>query len=176
MFAVSGLALTCGCTAEGMDEPAESTSTRAEVAAANAAVESIVDGDTIDVVIGGRRERVRLIGIDTPEIAHPAIGDRAANGAECFGDAAAAFTGQLLPAGTPVRLTRDVVARDDYGRLLAYVFRASDGVLINYELARQGFAQPLTIAPNTLFASRIVEATRQAESVEAGLWGACGGR
>jgi micrococcal nuclease len=75
-----------------------------------------------------------------------------------------------------VRLARDVVARDDYGRLLAYVFRASDGVLINYELARQGYAQPLTIAPNTRFASRILDATRQAESDEAGLWGACRGR
>jgi micrococcal nuclease len=175
-LAVCGLALTCGCGGQIAGDVADSTSTGADGTAANAAVESIVDGDTIDVAIGGRSERVRLIGIDTPEIAHPASGGRAANAAECFGEEAAGFTEQLLPVGTPVRLARDVVARDDYGRLLAYVFRASDGVLINYELARQGYAQPLTIAPNTRFASRILDATRQAESDEAGLWGACRGR
>lgn len=142
----------------------------------NASVEALVDGDTIDVSVAGRTERVRLIGIDTPEIAHAAAGGRPATPAECFGDEATAYTEQLLPTGTSVRLMRDVVARDDYGRLLAYVFRASDGVLVNYELARHGYAQPLTIEPNTRFATQIVEAVRQAEADEAGLWGACRGR
>jgi micrococcal nuclease len=170
------LSLAPGCTADPPPPPLASASTRPGALSPNASVESVVDGDTIDVAVGSRTERVRLIGIDTPEIAHPSGAGRAATLAECFGDAAAAYTKQLLPAGTPVRLARDVVARDDYGRLLAYVFRASDGVLINYELARQGYAQALTIAPNARFAARIVEATRLAETDGAGLWGACRGR
>lgn len=140
---------------------------------ANATVEWIVDGDTIDVVVDGRQERVRLIGIDTPEVAHAASGARPAQAAECFGSEAQRFTSGLIPAGTPVRLERDVVARDDFGRLLAYVYRAADGILVNYELARQGYAQPLTIPPNVAFREQIVEAARRAEADQAGLWAAC---
>jgi micrococcal nuclease len=140
---------------------------------ANATVEWIVDGDTIDVVVDGEQERVRLIGIDTPETAHAASGDRPAQDAECFGGEAQRFTTQLIPVGTPVRLERDVVARDDFGRLLAYVYRAADGILVNYELARQGYAQPLTIPPNVAFRDQIVEAARRAEADQAGLWAAC---
>jgi endonuclease YncB( thermonuclease family) len=75
-------------------------------------VELVVDGDTVDIVIGGREERVRLIGLDTPET-HVDNGPP-----ECYGPEAAAFTASLLPVGTAVRLERDVVGRDDYGRLL----------------------------------------------------------
>ena len=132
-------------------------------AGANAVVTAIVDGDTIDVDVGDREERVRLIGIDTPEIAHPAFGDRPPNDAECFGDEAQRYTGELLAVGSGVRLERDVVARDDYGRLLAYVYRAADGAFVNYEIVRHGFAQPLTIAPNTTFAELFVDAARSAE-------------
>jgi micrococcal nuclease len=73
-----------------------------------------------------------------------------------------------------VRLERDVVARDDYGRLLGYVYRASDDVFVNYEIVRHGFAQPLTIAPNTTFAELFVDAARAAEGDDVGLWAACG--
>lgn len=140
---------------------------------ANATVERIVDGDTIDVVIDGREERVRLTGIDTPEIAHEASGDRPGNPAECFADEAHAFTASMLPIGTAVRLERDVVGRDDYGRLLAYVYRSADGVFVNYEIVRQGYAQPLTIAPNVAFSDLMVRAARDAERDDAGLWSAC---
>ena len=143
---------------------------------ANAIVTAIVDGDTIDVDVGDREERVRLIGIDTPEIAHPAFGDRPPNEAECFGDEAQRYTGELLAVGSGVRLERDVVARDDYGRLLAYVYRAADGAFVNYEIVRHGLAQPLTIAPNTTFAELFVDAARSAEHDEVGLWAACSGR
>ena len=145
-------------------------------AGANAVVTAIVDGDTIDVDVGDREERVRLIGIDTPEIAHPAFGDRPPNDAECFGDEAQRYTGALLAVGSGVRLERDVVARDDYGRLLAYVYRANDGAFVNYEIVRHGLAQPLTIAPNTTFADLFVDAARSAEHDEVGLWAACSGR
>jgi micrococcal nuclease len=80
--------------------------------AANATVEWVVDGDTIDVTVDGREERVRLIGIDTPEIPHD-DDVRPAQPGECFGTEAQEFTAALLPVGTPVRLERDVVGRDD---------------------------------------------------------------
>ena len=139
----------------------------------NAVVEHVVDGDTIDVVVDGREERVRLTGIDTPEVARDASGDRPATVCECFGDEATAFVERLLPVGTPIRLERDVVGRDDYGRLLAYVYRAEDGIFVNYEIVRQGYAQPLTIPPNVTFSELMVAAARDAEADDAGLWSAC---
>lgn len=141
---------------------------------ANAVVDHIVDGDTIDVIVDGREERVRLTGIDTPEIAHAASGNRPAQIAECFGDEATAFTAAFVPVGTPVRLERDVVGRDDYGRLLAYVYRASDGAFLNYEIVRQGYAQPLSIPPNVTHSELMVQAARDAEADDLGLWSACG--
>jgi micrococcal nuclease len=134
---------------------------------ANAVVELVVDGDTIDVTIDGDTERVRMIGIDTPETKKPDTP------VECFGPEATAFTQSLLTHGTPVRLERDVVGRDDYGRILAYVYRASDSIFVNYEIIRHGYARPLTIAPNSAHAERFVEAARAAEHDDAGLWSGC---
>ena len=138
------------------------------VVEANAIVEYVVDGDTIDAVIDGTEERVRLIGIDTPETKRPDTP------VECFGPEATAFTESLLPVGTPIRIERDTVNRDDYGRLLGYVYRATDGVFVNYESIRQGFATPLTIEPNSTHAVLFVDAARAAESDDVGLWGTCG--
>ncbi len=160
------------CGGSGADEPGGAV-TSPDSRESNAVVERIVDGDTVDVLIDGREERVRLTGIDTPEIAHDAFGDRPATDAECFGDEATAFTASLIPAGTPIRLERDIVGRDDYGRILAYVYRSDDGIFVNYEVVRQGYAQPLTIPPNVTFADVMVEAARQAEAADAGLWSAC---
>ena len=137
--------------------------------AAPATVDAVVDGDTIDVHIGDRDERVRLIGIDTPET-HVTDGPP-----ECFGPEASAFTASLLPVGSEVRLERDIVGRDDYGRLLAYVYLLDDGSLVNETLVRQGYARPLTIAPNDALAARFVAATVAAEADGLGLWAACGG-
>lgn len=141
--------------------------------AANATVAEVVDGDTIDVDIGGRRERVRLLAIDTPEIAHDAFADRPATDADCFGPDAQAYTESMLPAGTALRLERDVVGRDHYGRLLAYVYRADDGVFVNYELVRQGYATPLSFEPNLTHADLMVDAATRAEADDIGLWAAC---
>lgn len=132
-------------------------------------VEYVVDGDTIDIEIGGRDERVRLIGINTPEIAHED------EPAECFGPEAAAFTADQLPEGAQVRLERDVVGRDDYGRLLAYVYRRSDDVLVNELIVAAGYARPLTIPPNDVFAERFVAAATAADAAGTGLWAACAG-
>lgn len=157
-----------GACANAAAQPPASTASDS-VAQANAVVEAVVDGDTIDVRIDGDDERVRLIGIDTPETKRPDTP------VECFGPEATAFTESLLAPGTPVRLERDVVGRDDYGRLLAYLYRASDGILVNYEIIRQGFATPLKFPPNVAHAERFVEAARAAERDDAGLWSSCRG-
>lgn len=132
-------------------------------------VEHVIDGDTIIVDLDGDEEHVRLIGIDTPE---KTIEDRG-QVAECFGDEASAFTRALLPEGTELYIERDVEARDDYGRLLGYVYRVDDGIFVNYEIIRQGFAQPLTYAPNVTHSERFVQAARDAERDDVGLWQAC---
>src|SRR3546814_5335573 len=102
-----------------------------------------VDGDTLVVDVGGSREDVRLIGIDTPE---SVARDRPV---ECFGPEAKEHMAELLPAGTAVRLERDVEARDRYGRLLAYVIRADDELFVNLALVAEGFAETNQYRPNT---------------------------
>lgn len=137
-------------------------------AAGAATVVRVVDGDTLRVRLGSADERVRLIGIDTPET-HGAGGLR-----ECFGAQATARLSALLPPGTPVRLVRDVEARDRYGRLLAYVYRRSDGLFVNLTLVREGFAATLTYPPNIAHADQFVAAARAARQSGRGLWKRCG--
>jgi micrococcal nuclease len=146
-----------------------STSTTPTALEVNATMVSVVDGDTIDVTIDGRRERVRLIGIDTPETKKPNTA------VECFGPEATAFTTSLIPADAPLHLERDIVGRDDYGRVLAYVYLARDGTFVNMSIIRQGLARPLTIAPNVAHADEFVSAARAAEAGDIGLWAACTG-
>ena len=136
---------------------------------ANATVEYVVDGDTVDMIIDGVEERVRLIGIDTPET------KKENTPVECFGPEATAFTQSLLPEGTQVYLERDVEARDVYGRLLGYAYLVETGVFVNLEIVRQGYAQPLTIPPNVAHSTEFVGAARDAERTNAGLWGICSG-
>ncbi len=143
---------------------------RAAPAAGIAVVARVIDGDTIEVAIQGREETVRLLGIDTPEV-HVDDGVP-----ECFGPEAAEHTAGLLPAGTRVRLERDIVGRDHYGRLLAHVYRLVDGLLVNAELLRRGYARTLTIAPNRALAEQYVAATIAAEAEGLGLWSACSDR
>jgi micrococcal nuclease len=127
----------------------------------------VVDGDTIVVRLGGGEETVRLVGIDTPETVDP----RRPVG--CFGTEASRRTKALLPVGTRLRLERDVEARDRYGRVLAYVYRADDHTFVNLALAEEGFAEPLTIPPNVTHASRFAAAAAAARAAGRGLWGAC---
>ena len=101
------------------------SSSRAAPTDGTATVVAVSDGDTIDVDFGGEVEPVRLLGIDTPETHHPT------RPVECYGAEASARTAELLPEGTEVHLVRDVEARDRYGRLLAYVYRAEDDLFVN---------------------------------------------
>lgn len=139
-------------------------------AAARAEVLRVVDGDTVVVVFDGdRTENVRLIGIDTPEKPGGHLP------AECFGAEATAFAAILLPPGTPVLLTGGTETRDVYDRLLAYVHRAADGLLVNMALAREGYAATLAIAPNTDYSAHFAGAVEAARAENLGLWAACGG-
>ena len=128
-----------------------------------------VDGDTVIVSLGGVEEPVRLIGIDTPE---SVAQDRPV---ECFGLEAKERAAALLPAGTPVRLERDVEARDRYDRLLAYVFRVEDDVLVNLLLVEEGFAEAVAYPPNTARQADFERAEAAARAAGRGLWPACGG-
>ena len=132
-----------------------------------ATVVHVVDGDTVDVDVGGATERVRLLGINTPETKAP---DRPV---ECFGPEASARLVALLPEGTRVALARDVEPRDRYGRLLAYVTRVDDQLFVNAELARGGFADVLVIEPNTARAPELAAAVAEARASGRGQWSAC---
>ncbi len=139
-------------------------------AAARAEIHKAIDGDTVAATFpGGQTENVRLIGIDTPEKPGGYLP------AECFGAEATAFTEALLPPGTPVLLTGGAEPRDIYDRLLAYVHRATDGLLVNMALAREGYADTLSIAPNTDYSAQFAAAVAAARAENLGLWAACGG-
>jgi micrococcal nuclease len=127
-----------------------------------------VDGDTVDVRIGDVEERVRLIGIDTPESVSRDVP------VECYGPEAKARLAELLPVGTEVRLERDVEARDKYGRLLAYVVRTSDELHVNRSLVEDGFAEARPFPPNTTRQGELDAAEAVARRESRGLWPACG--
>ena len=146
--------------------PAPITPTALET---NARMISVVDGDTIDVNIGGHRERVRLIGIDTPETKKPNTP------VQCYGPEATKFTKSLLAEDALLHLERDVAARDDYGRMLAYVYLATDGTFVNMEIIRRGFARVLTIRPNAAHAAEFGAAASAADANNLGLWATCSG-
>ena len=158
-----------GCDARQRTGAATDPRPAHTVLASNALVVGVVDGDTIDAVVDGRRERIRLIGIDTPETL------KADTPVECYGPEASARTEALLPASTPIRLERDIEPRDAFGRLLAYVYRATDGLFVNLHLVAGGFARPLPFEPNTAHADTLAGAAASARSQSLGLWAACSG-
>jgi micrococcal nuclease len=144
-----------GCDASDLAEPSGAAGGGQRVAAR---VTKHTDGDTLWLSGIGK---VRLIGVDTPEVY---------GGVECYGREASAFVRRLLPLGAPVRYSLDLEERDRYGRALAYVY-TGNGRFLNLMLVRRGYAQPLTIPPNDRFASRFVAAARRARARGIGLWG-----
>jgi micrococcal nuclease len=129
----------------------------------------VIDGDTIRLDLGGSRQNVRLIGVNTPETKHPT------KGVECFGPEASAFLERLLRPGTTVRVERDLEARDAYRRLLLYVFldTPSGERFVNLELVARGFATPLSIEPNTRYREFFVDAAFDAQQHSRGMWSRC---
>ena len=117
-------------------------------------VERVGDGDSFSCSDG---RRVRLIGMDTPELAQGSIGTAARDALR-----------RLLPRGGSVRLEYDVAARDRYGRVLAYVW--SGNRLVNEVMVREGWALLYTVPPNVRYVRRLERAQREARRAGAGLW------
>lgn len=139
-----------------------STTTPITVApAAEVSVLSVTDGDTLRVLIEGRNEPLRLIGINAPEAD------------ECLAAAAATRLGELMVGG-PIRLESDVSERDQYGRLLRYVFVGE--LFVNEALVREGLALAHRYAPDIARAPELEAAQAAAEADQAGMWApdACG--
>lgn len=126
-----------------------------------AKVTNVVDGDTIDL---STDERVRYIGVDTPETKHPT------KAVQCFGKEASEENKKLV-LDKEVHLEKDVSDKDKYGRLLRYVYLSDESKLfINDYLARQGFAHAATFPPDVKFAKQFLEAEKEARENGHGLW------
>ena len=135
-------------------------------------VRRVVDGDTIVVDFStGERERVRLIGVDTPETVHPK------KPVEHYGEEASAFTKKEL-TGKNVWLQMDVQVRDRYRRALGYVWleKPGDGEvamrrgMFNARLILEGYGQVMTIQPNVKYAEMFVRFQQEARENQKGLW------
>lgn len=124
----------------------------------------VVDGDTIEVEKNGAVERVRYIGIDTPETVDPR------KTVQCFGVEASKKNKELVE-GKMVRLEKDVTDRDKYNRLLRYVWLGD--TLVNEALVAQGFAKSYSYPPDIKYQDRIVAAEKKARENKLGLWTAC---
>ena len=121
----------------------------------------VVDGDTINVQLADRVEKIRYIGVNAPEIHHPIKGEEP-------GGRAAAQVNRGLVIGRRVRLELDVQPRDRYGRLLAYVWVGD--TMVNAELVRLGYAQVMTVPPNVRYQDLFLKLQREARDAGRGLW------
>jgi micrococcal nuclease len=143
----------------------------AQPASLEGTVVRIVDGDTIHVRLADRVEKVRYIGVNTPEVHHPRKGEEP-------GGREAAEVNRELVENKHVRLELDVQSRDRYGRLLAYVWvdaaagrgGPAEWTMINAELVRLGYAQVMTVPPNVRYQSLFLKLQRDAREAGRGLW------
>jgi len=125
-------------------------------------VAEVIDGDTVKLMIDGRVTTVRLIGIDTPETVHPT------KPIQPYGKRASEFLHNLL-AGGSVYLEYGTERTGKYGRLLAYLYRAPDGLFVNLEIVRQGYGRAYTKYPFK-YADIFVRLDSLAEERSRGLW------
>ena len=124
-------------------------------------VTRVIDGDTI-VIEGG--QKVRYIGINTPETVHPF------KFVECFGIEASRKNKELVE-GKEVRLEKDVSQTDQYGRLLRYVY--VEDTFVNDFLVREGYAYASTYSPDVKYAAQFILAQQEAKDNNRGLWKSC---
>lgn len=164
---VAGLVLTMACLAACSSvSPAGGGHGVAADPPERGRILRVVDGDTVDVQIdGGSTARVRLLGIDTPEV-H--------NGVECGGRAASRAAERLLPAGSPVVLVPDPTQAlvDRYDRILRYVMKGGDD--INRVLVAQGYATVYVYDDQPFQRTKSYFAAQSTAKVQhRGIWGRC---
>lgn len=147
--------------AEITKEATVSARQKSEAPREEAKVERVIDGDTIELT---DKRRVRYIGMDTPETVDPR------KPVECFGKEASAENNRLVE-GKTVELEKDVSEKDQYGRILRYVY--VDGLFVNDYLVRQGFARVSTFPPDVAHESQFVAAEKEARENNRGLWSGC---
>ena len=123
-----------------------------------------VDGDTINISLNGKIEKVRMLCVDTPETHHPRLG------VQPFGPEASAYTQKILPVGTKVEIEPGIGdGRDKYGRLLAYIY--VNGKMFNEMLLEQGLARVAYIyAPNTQYVDEFYAIQKKAQKKGVGIW------
>jgi endonuclease YncB( thermonuclease family) len=131
-------------------------------------VERVVDGDTIELNTG---QKVRYIGIDTPETKHPS------KPVQCFGKEASKKNTELVE-GKDVLMEKDVSNTDRYGRLLRYIYlpnpdATDEAIFVNEYLVEQGYAHLLTYPPDVKYDQLLRSAETQAREEGKGLWSAC---
>jgi micrococcal nuclease len=125
-------------------------------------VKRVIDGDTLLVSLQNHKEeRVRMILIDTPETKHPRLG------VEPFGPEASNYTKKKL-SGKKVQLETDVQQRDQYGRLLAYIW--VNGRMFNEELINKGLARVAVFPPNTKYVNTFRDLQNNASKKKIGIW------
>ncbi|MCK4462900.1 MAG: thermonuclease family protein [Candidatus Omnitrophica bacterium] len=122
-------------------------------------VKYVIDGDTVML---RNNEKIRYIGIDTPEVESPYTHE------EPMGKEASAFNRKLVERKW-VKLEFDVELRDKYGRLLAYVY--VDDIFVNAELVKEGYARVFTFPPNVKHTDFFLKLQRKARENHKGLWG-----
>ena len=132
----------------------------------------VVDGDTIHVQLGQRIEKVRYIGVNAAEIPHPRHGAAAERRGYfphtvAAGEAAKRINMDLV-GGRGVRLEFDRRRRDDYKRLLAYVWVGD--LMVNAEMVRRGYAEVMSVPPDFRHRALFVRLQDEARAVGRGLW------
>jgi micrococcal nuclease len=127
-----------------------------------ATVIRVIDGDTIDVFLNGTTQRLRYIGIDTPETVDPSrpIG--------CYGHEASDKNRELVE-GKQVGLEKDASETDEFGRLLRYVWVGE--LSVNAALVKGGYAESKSYPPNTGHQAALDALQRQAQAAQLGRWG-----
>lgn len=135
-----------------------------------AIVKRVVDGDTIEVILNGLEEKIRLIGVNTPE----SVG-KYKNNPQFFGKNASSFTKASL-LGKVIYLEKDVGNKDKYGRLLRYVWLTDPSSgnmkenMFNAILLKEGYGRIMTIQPNVKYQKVFVSLEREARKNNKGLW------
>ena len=122
-------------------------------------VVEVHDGDTVSVIINKKKERVRLIGIDAPEMGQRPWGEKAKKYLETL----------LSLSGWKVTLELDVEQRDKYDRILAYL-RTTNGEMINLLMLKNGYAMLYTVPPNVKYVNELRDAQREARDKRIGIW------